>query len=134
MLTPEQRTRYDRDGFLVLPGFKDAAQIAALRARAEAIVDAFDPNESRAIFTTRDQERASDAWFLGSDNTIRCFFEEEAFGPDGQLRQAKALSINKIGHAMHDLDPVFEGFTRDPKLAAVARGLGLEQPRIWQSM
>ena len=37
-----------------------------------------------------------------------CFFEEEAFGDDGQLRQAKELSINKIGHAMHDLDPVFE--------------------------
>jgi phytanoyl-CoA hydroxylase len=134
MLTPEQRARYDRDGFLVLPDFKSPEQIAALRARAEAIVEAFDPNESRAIFTTRDQERASDAWFLGSSNTVRCFFEEEAFGPDGQLRQAKALSINKIGHAMHDLDPVFSAFTRDPKLASVARDLGLEQPQVWQSM
>jgi phytanoyl-CoA hydroxylase len=74
MLTPEQRAQYDRDGFIVLPGFKNPEQIAALRARAEAIVDAFDPNESRAIFTTRDQERASDAWFLGSDNTVRCLF------------------------------------------------------------
>ena len=134
MLTPEQRAQYDRDGFIVLPGFKSPEQIAALRARAEAIVEAFDPNESRAIFTTRDQERASDAWFLGSSNTVRCFFEEEAFGPDGQLRQAKALSINKIGHAMHDLDPVFSAFTRDPKLASVARDLGLEQPQVWQSM
>jgi phytanoyl-CoA hydroxylase len=134
MLTAEQRAQYARDGFLVLPNFKDAAQIAALRARADAIVDAFDPAESRAIFTTRDQERASDAWFLGSDNTVRCFFEEEAFGPDGQLRQPKALSINKIGHAMHDLDPVFDAFTRDPKLAGVARDLGLEQPQVFQSM
>ena len=121
MLTAEQGAQYVRDGFLVLPRFKDAAQIAALRARAVAIVEAFDPNASRAIFTTRDQERASDAWFLDSGNTVRCFFEEEAFGPDGQLRQAKALSINKIGHAMHDLDPVFNAFTRDPKLAEVAR-------------
>jgi phytanoyl-CoA hydroxylase len=102
--------------------------------RAEEIVDAFDPAESRAVFTTRDQESASDAWFLGSDNTVRCFFEEEAFDANGQLRQAKALSINKIGHAMHDLDPVFEAFTRDAKLAAVARDLGLEQPQVWQSM
>lgn len=134
MLTAEQVAQYARDGFLVLPRFKTPEQIAALRARAAAIVDAFDPNASRAIFTTRGQERASDAWFLGSDNTVRCFFEEEAFGPDGQLRQAKALSINKIGHAMHDLDPVFSAFTRDPKLADVARGLGLEQPQVWQSM
>lgn len=134
MLTSEQRERYARDGFLVLPDFKSPGQIAALRRRAEAIVEAFDPLESRAIFTTKDQAAASDAWFLGSDNTVRCFFEEEAFGEDGQLRQPKALSINKIGHAMHDLDPVFRDFTRDPKLAALARELGLEQPQVWQSM
>ncbi len=134
MLTPEQRAQYDRDGFIVLPNFKSPDEIAALRRRAGEIVDAFDPAESRAIFTTRDQERASDDWFLGSDNTVRCFFEEEAFDANGQLRQAKALSINKIGHAMHDLDPVFERFTRDPKLAAVARDLGLAQPQVWQSM
>lgn len=134
MLTSEQRAQYERDGFIVIPGFKSLEEIAALRRRAEEIVDAFDPNESRAIFTTKDQERASDAWFLGSDNTVRCFFEEEAFGEDGRLRQAKALSINKIGHAMHDLDPEFDTFTRDPKLAAVARDLGLENPQVWQSM
>jgi hypothetical protein len=45
----------------------------------------------------------------------------------GQLRQAKALSINKIGHAMHDLDPVCERFTRGPKLAEVARDLGFRK-------
>jgi len=134
MLTPEQRAQYDRDGFIVLPNFKSPDEIAALRRRAEEIVDAFDPAESRAIFTTRDQARASDDWFLGSDNTVRCFFEEEAFDANGQLRQPKALSFNKIGHAMHDLDPVFERFTRDPKLAAVARDLGLAQPQVWQSM
>ena len=138
MLTPEQRAGFERDGFIVLPNFKSLDEIAALRRRAEEIVDAFDPSDElsnpSAIFTTRDQERASDDWFLGSDNTVRCFFEEEAFGADGQLRQAKALSINKIGHAMHDLDPVFERFTRDPKLAAVARDLGLAQPQVYQSM
>ncbi|KQQ87833.1 phytanoyl-CoA dioxygenase family protein [Massilia sp. Leaf139] len=134
MLSAEQRSQYERDGFIVLPGFKSLDEITALRARAESIVEAFDPNESRSIFTTREQERVSDAWFLGSDNTVRCFFEEEAFGPDGQLRQAKALSINKIGHAMHDLDPVFSAFTRDPRLAAVARDLGLARPQVWQSM
>jgi phytanoyl-CoA hydroxylase len=132
MLTDAQREQYQRDGFIVIPGFKSASEIAALRERAAQIVDAFDPAESRSVFTTREQH--ADDWFLGSANTVRCFFEEEAFDEHGQLRQAKALSINKIGHAMHDLDPVFDRFTRDPKLAAVARGLGLEQPRVWQSM
>jgi phytanoyl-CoA hydroxylase len=134
MLTTAQREQYQRDGYIVIPDFKSLDEIARLRRRAEEIVEAFDPTESRAIFTTRDQARASDAWFLGSDNTVRCFFEEEAFDENGQLKQAKALSINKIGHALHDLDPVFDAFTRDPKLAAVARDLGLEQPQVYQSM
>jgi phytanoyl-CoA hydroxylase len=134
MLTPAQTAAWQRDGFIVLPDFKSAAEIAKLRARAEQIVDDFDPGASRSIFTTRDQQTAADAYFLASDNTVRCFFEEEAFGPDGQLRQPKALSINKIGHAMHDLDPVFASFTRDPKLAALAGDLGLHDPKIWQSM
>lgn len=134
MLTDDQKLQYQRDGYLVLPGFKSAADIAALRARAAQIVDAFDPSAAAGIFTTREQERRADDYFLGSDNTIRCFFEEEAFGPDGRLKQDKALSINKIGHAMHDLDPVFRAFSADARLAAVARDLGLQEAQVWQSM
>jgi phytanoyl-CoA hydroxylase len=134
MLKTDQREQFDRDGYLVLPGFKSMDDIASLRTRAAGIVDAFDPDQSRSIFTTRDQARATDDYFLRSDNTIRCFFEEEAFDENGRLRQPKALSINKIGHALHDLDPVFETFSREPKLAALARDLGLAQPLVWQSM
>jgi phytanoyl-CoA hydroxylase len=134
MLNHDQRSQFARDGYLVIPGFKSAEAIAALRQRAGEIVDAFDPGESRTIFTTQNQLTATDDYFLRSDNTIRCFFEEEAFGPDGQLKQDKSLSINKIGHALHDLDPVFEQFSRDPKLAAVASDLGLKDAKVWQSM
>ena len=134
MLTPDQTAQFARDGYLVIPGFKSAGEIAALRARAAEIVNEFDPSQGRGIFTTRDQTSASDDYFLRSDNTIRCFFEEEAFGADGQLRQPKSLSINKIGHALHDLDPVFERFSRDARLAAVARDLGLTEAQVWQSM
>ena len=134
MLTSDQQAQYQRDGYLVLPGFKRPGEIAALRARAAQIVDAFDPGQERSVFSTRDQAKVDDAYFLASSNTIRCFFEEEAFGEDGQLKQAKALSINKIGHALHDLDPVFDAFSHGPELAAVAHGLGLAQPLVWQSM
>lgn len=134
MLTTEQREQFQRDGYLVLPGFKNLDEIARLRARAAQIVNDFDASATRSIFTTKDQTSATDDYFLRSDNTIRCFFEEEAFGPDGQLRQDKSLSINKIGHALHDLDPVFEAFSRDARLAGVARDLGLRDAQVWQSM
>jgi phytanoyl-CoA hydroxylase len=134
MLNPDQKRRYREDGYLVLPGFKPAAEVAALRARALEIVEAFDPADGGGVFSTRDQARTSDDWFLGSADAVRCFFEEEAFDTRGRLRQPKALSINKIGHAMHDLDPVFERFSRGPALAELAGDLGLAEPQLWQSM
>lgn len=134
MLSTDQRAQFERDGYIVIPGFKSLEAIAALRRRAAEIVNEFDPNQNRTIFTTRNQVTATDDYFLRSDNTIRCFFEEEAFDADGNLRQDKSLSINKIGHALHDLDPVFENFSRDPKLAAVALDLGLKDAKVWQSM
>ena len=133
MLSPDQKLHFEQHGYLVLENFKSLAEIAALRARAEAIVAAFDPS-SRSIFTTRDQAMATDHYFLDSAAQVRCFFEEDAFDEHGQLRQAKALSINKIGHAMHDLDPVFDAFSRGPALAELAQDLGLAQSLIWQSM
>jgi len=126
--------RFVRDGFAVIPGFKAAGEIAALRARAAEIVDAFDPAKASGIFSTRDESTKNDDYFLGSGTTIRCFFEEEAFDEHGALRQPKALSINKIGHAMHDLDPVFEAFSHGEALGAVVRALGLAEPRVYQSM
>ena len=127
--------RFARDGFVVIPNFKSAAEIALLRERAAAIVEAFDPSASSAVFSTRDEAKTkSDAYFLTSGDTVRCFFEEEAFDASGALRQPKALSINKIGHAMHDLDPVFERFSRDPRLHELVQGLGIAEPLVYQSM
>jgi phytanoyl-CoA hydroxylase len=134
MLDDKRIRDYREHGYLVLEGFKSAEEIAAVRERALAIVDAFDPGEQRSIFTTREQARVTDAYFLASADRVSCFFEEEAFAADGSLRQAKALSINKIGHALHDLDPVFDRFSRGPRLDALARDLGLAEPLLWQSM
>lgn len=134
MLSDAQKQHYDREGYVVLEDFKSAAEMAAVRERAREIVAAFDPDAGRSIFTTRDQALATDRYFLDSAEQVRCFFEEEAFADDGSLRQSKELSINKIAHALHDRDPVFDRFSRGPELAQVATDLGLQQPLVWQSM
>lgn len=50
MLSEQQRRQFFGDGYLVLPGFKNAAEIFALRARAGEIVDAFDPRNPGRSF------------------------------------------------------------------------------------
>lgn len=128
------RTSFVEQGFLVVPGFRAPAALRSLRERAARLVDAFDADAHRGVFTTRDQARTADRWFLDSGDQVRCFFEEEAFDADGRLVVPKAQAINKIGHAMHDLDPVYHAFSHGDDLAALAAAVGLAQPRLVQSM
>ena len=116
-LSSEQLASYERDGFLVLPNFVSPDACDHLRRRAEDLVARFDPQGAVSVFSTREQTRTSDDYFLGSGDQVRFFFEEDAFDGAGMLRQSKDLSINKIGHALHDLDSVFDSFSRTAELA-----------------
>jgi phytanoyl-CoA hydroxylase len=126
--------RFRRDGFLVIEDFASAAECDALRERADALVTSFEPGSLRSVFTTDEQARRTDEYFLGSGDQIRFFFESLAFGPDGELAVPKERAINKIGHALHDLDPVFDRFSRAPRVARMVADLGLERPLLLQSM
>ena len=133
MLEAEQHKAWARDGYLVLPGFKSEAELAAVKARAQAIVEAFDPSQGASRFSTRDRSLVADQKLIDSADQVHCFFEEEALDAAGRLRVPKLQSINKIGHALHDRDAVFETFSHGPALAALAAELGLLRPQVWQS-
>ena len=129
----EQLKRYQTQGFLVVEGFAGERECDALRARAEELVHEFEPAKV-SIFTTHEQSRIADEYFMTSGDKIHFFFEENAFLPDGTLKQAKDRSINKIGHALHDLDPVFEQFSRSEKIKEMAESIGFAPSYLVQSM
>jgi phytanoyl-CoA hydroxylase len=133
-LAAEQIATYERDGFLVLENFVDRKACDGLRARAAELVRDFDPEGLVSIFSTKEQTRTSDDYFLESGDKIRFFFEENAFLADGTLRQSKEQSINKIGHALHDLDPVFDVFSRTTEIEQLVSDLGIADPLLLQSM
>ena len=133
-ISKEQQDKYLDNGFLVIEDFADVAACDRLRARAAEMVHEFDPAEVVSIFSTHEQNRLTDDYFLTSGDKIRFFFEENAFNSDGTLKYEKEKSINKIGHALHDLDPVFDEFSRSEKVKELASAVGLANPLLLQSM
>lgn len=136
LLSKPQLAGFRREGFLALPDFVDPETCLLLRERAIELARQHVPPPGRATIFTGDGKplHASDAYFLTSGEAIRCFFEKDAFSADGQLRADAHLCLNKLGHAMHDLDPFFDAFSRTPELAAIADDIGMREPLLLQSM
>lgn len=124
----------EKDGVVIIRGFSGRDQCEALKQRAFELIDSFDIDAHRTVFSTTTQSHARDDYFMGSGGSIGFFLEEEAFAPDGALACEKRRAVNKIGHALHDLDPVFSDFSRSPAMRAASRVAGLRSPLLLQSM
>lgn len=135
-LTDTQIQAFRSDGFLVVPNFVSEEHCLQLRERAMMLAEKYVPSPEEATVFTADgkPQHTSDDYFLTSGEQIRCFFEKDAFDERGNLRAEPHLALNKLGHAMHDLDPVFDSFSRTPDLANVAADLGMRDPLLLQSM
>jgi phytanoyl-CoA hydroxylase len=134
MLNPEQKFHYQNNGYLVLEDAISGADIERLKTAALNIVDNFDIDQHRSVFTTSDRDSGRDDYFFESAENIHCFLEEDALDENGTLVKPARLAINKIGHAMHDLDPVMKSFCRLPIFGKIMRDIGYQAPLLWQTM
>ena len=125
---------FARDGVIVIEEFVSDAQCQMLRQRALELVAEYAPQAPGTVFSTVDQRHAKDHYFEASAQGIGTFFEEGAFDADGELCVPLERAVNKLGHAMHDLDPLFRAFSRGPRLQAVADAIGLSDAKLVQSM
>lgn len=125
---------------LASPGFKHIAAaldpdlIDELQARIQHWVDTLDLGETTAVFSTQADAQTRDQYFLDSARGIAAFLEADSVDDNGQLIRPRDQSINKIGHAMHDLDPVFARLGRHPVLVETLKQIANEPWALMQSM
>ena len=134
MLNETQKRQYQANGYLVLEEAITKTRIDELKSAALQIVDEFDINRHRAVFTTSDRDSGRDDYFFDSAEAVHCFLEEGALNGEGKLLKPPRLAINKIGHAMHDLNPVFKAFCQQTLFGEVLRDIGYKAPLLWQTM
>ena len=130
-------SRYQQEGFLIIEDFYSPEECQAVMRRMTELVKGCDLNEVGAIFCAEASEHldtGKDQYFRESGDKIRFFLEKEATFSCDSRPEELIHKLNKVGHALHDLDPVFSDFSRKPELAALAQKLGIVEPLLLQSM
>ena len=133
-LTQEQVKFYKKNGYLVIENFWNNETVDKLKVKILDIVRAADLSKVTSVFSTKENMRKSDDYFLTSGREIRFFWEEKARDEHGELVTTKEEAINKVGHALHDLDPDFEEVSYEGRIGSICSELGLEHPLAVQSM
>jgi len=134
VLTASQIDDFRRHGYVVLPEAIEPESIASLRTAAADIVEQFDLESQRTVFTTRDRDSGRDNYFFASAEAVHCFLEEDALNAAGELCKPRHQAINKIGHALHDRIPACTQFCRQSLFSQLVRAIGYRRPTLWQTM
>lgn len=120
---------YQRDGYLLLENFVTNQQCDELTKQINYWIENGVEDQAKTVFDTDKENHTCNDFFRQSADTCSIFYEKSHAQSD-----KKSKKINKIGHALHDLDPVFNKFSRQIKIAQLVNQLGMQSPLLMQSM
>ena len=133
-LNKEMLNFWDNNGYLIIQDFKTHKECDELINRSKELIEEQDFNNQQSVFDTVSQSHNDDNYFLESGDKIRFFFEEKANLDEENVKTNKQYIVNKIGHALHDLDDKFIAFSKNEQLDQIARAIGFHDPLLLQSM
>jgi len=130
-----QQSFLRENGYLWIKDFVPQSVARNIQRHINGLLDSFDPDSTKSIFKThRTDEQHEDDYFLTSGDKIRYFWEEHAFDADGRLKVDARLAVNKIGHALHTLDPIVRSYAYGFLPSVCFDVIGLKRPTPVQSM
>ena len=133
-LNKEMLNFWNNNGYLIIEDFKTHKECDELINRSKELIEEQDFNNQQSVFDTVSQSHNDDNYFLESGDKIRFFFEEKANLDEENVKTNKQYIVNKIGHALHDLDDKFIAFSKNEQLDQISRAIGFQDPLLLQSM
>lgn len=146
MLSKEQLAKFDKEGFLVLENFFNSEQCLKMYQEAGKVIEQIIDNEDLEQISTFPFVSKGDTpskgnfdYFEQSASDIKLFLNKKEFTAESHHdTQAKARVIrkraNRLGHALHALNPVFREITFSPEVKEVVKSLNFRKPIVCQSM
>ena len=137
-LNSDQIDSFNKNGYLVIDSVFPVESCDRLKLQALQLSSQLDiqthPKCKFICGSEKGNSQIQTEYFINSGANISYFFEENAFTDKGELSGPIELCLNKIGHALHTLDPEFSTFTHSSIVQDIAKCLKLKEPRIPQSM
>ncbi len=133
-MTTDMIEFWKENGYLIIENFKTNEECDELIRRSKELIEEQDFNNQQSVFDTISQSHNDDNYFLDSGDKIRFFFEEKANLSENNIKTNKQYIVNKIGHALHDLDEKFINFSKNEDLDKIAKAIGFKDPLLLQSM
>lgn len=127
-------TELQQLGVSLLSGAVPESLRRELNQQIDQWIDAFDPDQHRAVFTSGGAHLEHQSYFLASARNASCFLEAAAVDEHGQLTRPKTGAINKIGHALHDESDAFAALARLPAFAEHLNTRGAHPWELMQTM